>query len=159
MNKITSHLHMFWWFFKSKTIWIKFPIFNSPKILPYFYFLFSFSVLAYQYYFSYLSTNLIFPAIFFHRPRQQFGPTTYSGHRPNLLWSSSTSPTTVPLFAVSSTFDTMELPRLLPLFPSKNGRTHRPHSPFSSPITGAIEVPPSLYPSLWLLTFCCPMTL
>jgi hypothetical protein len=56
--------------------------FQQPKNPSLFYFLFSFSVLACQYSFSYLSTNLILPAIFFS-PSQSavqsnctFGPPT-----------------------------------------------------------------------------------
>jgi hypothetical protein len=42
MNEIRSRLHMFKRIFKSKIIWIKFPIFSSPKILACFYFFFPF---------------------------------------------------------------------------------------------------------------------
>jgi hypothetical protein len=99
-------------------------------------FLFSFSVLTRQYFFSYLSDsshtlNHIFllpqSAVW---PNRAFGsPTQFPfiifDLQPPLL----ASPVATPLFAVSSASSTMESPRLLPHFPSENGRTPSPLLP------------------------------
>jgi hypothetical protein len=65
MNKTRSHLHMFWNFFKSNTIWIKFAIFSSLKILLWFYFLFHFSLWPISNPSPIFLAHLILLAIFF----------------------------------------------------------------------------------------------
>jgi hypothetical protein len=52
MNQTISHLHIFYWIFKSKIIWIKFSIFRRSKILPCFYFFFHFFCLYSLFYLS-----------------------------------------------------------------------------------------------------------
>jgi hypothetical protein len=118
MNKIKSHLHIFWRNFKSETIWIKFSIFSSPKILPCFYLLFSFLFLACKYSFSYLSSSS-------HTLSHSFSSATtfgLPGRRAALrciihLWH----------YGVAS-------PHLLSLFPSKNDHTPSPSLPHFHPL-------------------------
>jgi hypothetical protein len=92
-----------------------------PKILPCFYFLLSFPLWPASIPYAIFLVYHILSDIIFCWPNQQFGSTAHSAHRPNFLWSSSTSkrqpqPSTSPavatLFAVSSGFNTMETPRL-----------------------------------------------
>jgi hypothetical protein len=130
MNKIKYHLHIFWRNFKSETIWIKFSIFSSPKILPCFYLLFSFLFLACKYSFSYLSSSS-------HTLSHSFSSATtfgLPGRRAALrciihLWHCGVASPPLPL-------PLQKWPHPI-AFPS----------PFPSFVSDAIEVPPPLPPS------------
>jgi hypothetical protein len=146
MNKTRFHLYMFWRIFKSKTIWIKFLIFSSPKIISCFYF---FSILTCEHYFSYLCD-----------PSHTLSHISSLGQsvvRSNRAFGLSTSRRQPPLFAVSSAYDTVEPPRLLPFWKW----LHPIVSPslFLYPVTSAIELPPPLHSSPWLPTFHHPTAL
>jgi hypothetical protein len=167
INKIRSQLHMFWRISKSETIWIKFLIFSSPKLLPYFYFLFFFSVLVHQYSFFYLSSpshtlshifSLTQSAV---RPNHTFGPSTQF---PLVIFDLQT---------LAATFDLPSRHAALRYVVSLRGAASPPAppllqkwshpitspSPFLSPVTSVIKVSPPLPPSPWPLDFRRPTAL
>jgi hypothetical protein len=91
---------------------------------------------------------------FCRRPSQQFNPTVHSANQSNFLCSSLTSsrslwPPRPP--CRSSLYHSSLAPwSLLPSSPSSPLKTVTPHrlpSPFSSPVTNIIQVPPLLPPS------------
>jgi hypothetical protein len=151
---------MFW---RIKTIWIKFPIFNSQKSLPVFisFFLFYFGPQVFlllsfwpshtlSHFFAGPVSSSILPRI------RATNPISF-GHLRPLHTSRRLQPPRLPCHSTLCHPPSAPWSCLAP--PPKCLHPIASPSPFPSPVTGVIEVPLLLPPSPWLTTFYRPTAL